>query len=143
MWYIAVRLFCLAVPLVLAGEVVDDVSTTPEQAVGQHVSPPTQSATDYEGLPYMPMQSKCSAPDNGATLATTLEKLVRLVEPTMPDAQAMALADGPLLADARERIPDRDVTSIDVAATVCVMRLVNDDKQVVWRVELKLPQQEK
>ncbi len=86
------------------------------------------------------VESKCSALDDRVTFVDNLAKLAQAVEP-MTREQAAALARGALLRDVDERIPKIDVAALSRATTVCVVHHVNDDNEVVWRVEFPGNQQ--
>jgi len=86
------------------------------------------------GHAMQPIKSECSALDDNMSFVANLAKLARLVEP-MSEQHAYGLARGALLRDARERVPTIDVDALPRATTVCVVRHINDDNEVVWRVE--------
>lgn len=86
------------------------------------------------------LRSECSAPIKGESASHVLARLVKEVQPRIAEQQVSMLTSGPggplfvdLLA-ARE--PAGDMSQLNVADTVCVIRTINDDNDVVWRVHL-------
>ncbi len=141
MSYIPVRLI-QAVLAIVAAVAVGGSSWPPcqlEQSQPAKTEPSVRIEKPREAAPqssvalYGVKAGKCAAPDTGTGLSYTLAKLVRYIQPDIPLDQVQALADKSLLDDARQQTPDGGV-DVNVAATVCVVRYVNDDNQVVWRV---------
>ena len=113
------------------------------QPVAEQVRQPDE--VSQQQVPILDRQkSECSAPKNGEPTAGLLARLVKEVQPQLSVQQVKALTDpgGPLFVDVEAKIETKNSqegseATLNVADTICVIRSVNDDTEVVWRVHFQ------